>query len=119
MEWAAGWLPGYEGSQPVRIGNAAVGQFQLDVFGEVAAALNRIPPADDEARVPAAAVQAALIDHLCQVCRSRTRGYGRFEESPNIYAFEVMAWVALDRAIKNHEQFDGAGDVNAGRRIAT
>ena len=39
MEWEAGWLPGYEGSRPVRIGNAASEQFQLDVFGEVAAAL--------------------------------------------------------------------------------
>ena len=43
VEWEARWLPGYEGSRPVRIGNAAVGQFQLDVFGEVSAALSRIP----------------------------------------------------------------------------
>ncbi|MEI9977907.1 MAG: glycoside hydrolase family 15 protein [Edaphobacter sp.] len=112
VEWEAGWLPGYEGSQPVRIGNAAVGQFQLDVFGEVAAALNRIPPADDEARVPAAAVQAALIDHLCQVWQEPDQGIWEVRGKPQHFTHsKVMAWVALDRAIKNHEQFDGAGDV--------
>ncbi len=42
-EWEANWLPGYEGSRPVRIGNAAVDQFQIDVFGEVAAALIETP----------------------------------------------------------------------------
>ena len=38
-EWEVDWLPGYEGSRPVRIGNAAAGQFQLDVYGEVMSAL--------------------------------------------------------------------------------
>ena len=38
-EWEVAWLPGYEGSAPVRIGNAGVGQFQLDVYGEVMSAL--------------------------------------------------------------------------------
>ena len=77
VEWEAESLPGYEGSRPVRIGNAAVNQFQLDVFGEVAAALNRIPEAEEEIRLSASAVQAALIDHLCRCRRSRTREYGR------------------------------------------
>src|SRR5665213_644270 len=65
LEWEAPWLPGYENSQPVRIGNAAVGQFQLDVFGEVAAALARTPEAEQSIRVPATALQASLADHLC------------------------------------------------------
>jgi GH15 family glucan-1,4-alpha-glucosidase len=43
VEWEADWLPGYENSKPVRVGNQAAGQFQLDVFGEVASALARMP----------------------------------------------------------------------------
>jgi GH15 family glucan-1,4-alpha-glucosidase len=111
VEWEADWLPGYEGSRPVRIGNAAVNQFQLDVFGEVAAALNRIPPAE-EIRVSASAMQGALIDHLCEVWQEPDRGIWEVRGEPQHFTHsKVMAWVALDRAIKNHEQFDGKGDV--------
>ena len=69
-DWWSGrrsWLPGYENSKPVRIGNAASEQFQLDVFGEVAVALARTPEAEDDMRVPATELEAALIDHLCEV----------------------------------------------------
>jgi len=112
VEWDADWLPGYEGSRPVRIGNAAVNQFQLDVFGEVAAALNRIPPAEEEIRVSASAVQGALIDRLCDVWQEPDRGIWEVRGEPQHFTHsKVMAWVALDRAIKNHEQFDGKGDV--------
>jgi GH15 family glucan-1,4-alpha-glucosidase len=112
VEWEAGWLPGYEGSRPVRIGNAAVDQFQLDVFGEVAAALNRIPPAEEELRVSASAVQAALIDHLCKVWQEPDQGIWEVRGEPQHFTHsKVMAWVALDRAIKNHATLDGAGDV--------
>jgi len=112
VEWEAGWLPGYEGSAPVRIGNAAVEQFQLDVFGEVAAALNRIPPAEEELRVSASAVQAALIDHLCEVWQEPDQGIWEVRGEPQHFTHsKVMAWVALDRAIKTHERFDGAGHV--------
>ena len=62
-----GWLPGYEDSKPVRIGNAASEQFQLDVYGEVVVALGRTPEAEDDLRTPATELEAALIDHLCQV----------------------------------------------------
>jgi len=112
VEWEADWLPGYEASRPVRIGNAAVGQFQLDVFGEVAAALNRIPPADDETRVSASAMQEALIDHLCEVWQEPDQGIWEMRGKPQHFTHsKVMAWVALDRAIKNHENFDGKGNV--------
>jgi GH15 family glucan-1,4-alpha-glucosidase len=112
VEWEADWLPGYEASRPVRIGNAAAGQFQLDVFGEVAAALNRIPPADGETRVSASAMQAALIDHLCKVWQEPDQGIWEMRGKPQHFTHsKVMAWMALDRAIKNHENFDGQGDV--------
>ena len=96
------------------IGNAAVGQFQLDVFGEVAAALIRTPQAKDDIRVSASALQAALIDHLCDVWRQPDKGIWETRGSPKHFTHsKVMAWVALDRAIRYHERFDGGGDLAA------
>jgi GH15 family glucan-1,4-alpha-glucosidase len=112
VEWEADWLPGYENSRPVRIGNAAAGQFQLDVFGEVAAALSRTPQAEDDIRVSATAVQAALINHLCKVWQEPDSGI--WETRGGLKHFthsKVMAWVALDRAIKQYEIADGGGDI--------
>ncbi len=112
LEWVAEWLPGYAGSQPVRIGNAAVNQFQLDVFGEVAAALNRTPQAEDEIRVSATAVQAALIDHLCEVWQEPDQGIWEMRGGAQHFTHsKVMAWVALDRAIKHWERYGGGGDI--------
>jgi len=112
VEWEADWLPGYENSRPVRIGNAAAGQFQLDVFGEVAAALARTPRAEDDIRVPAAAVQAALIDHLCNVWQEPDEGIWETRGGAKHFTHsKVMAWVALDRAIKQYEMYDGGGNI--------
>jgi len=112
VEWEADWLPGYENSAPVRIGNAAAGQFQLDVFGEVAAALSRTPQAEDDIRVSATAVQAALIDHLCKVWQEPDEGIWETRGGAKHFTHsKVMAWVALDRAIKQYERHDGGGDI--------
>jgi GH15 family glucan-1,4-alpha-glucosidase len=113
VEWETDWLPGYEDSLPVRIGNAAANQFQLDVFGEVAAALARTPRADDDdLRVSATSLQASLVDHLCQVWQQPDEGIWETRGGPQHFIHsKVMAWVALDRAIKQHEMYDGKGDV--------
>jgi GH15 family glucan-1,4-alpha-glucosidase len=112
VEWVADWLPGYENSRPVRIGNAAVNQFQLDVFGEVAAALNRLPEATEDIRVSATAVQAQLIDHLCKVWQEPDQGIWETRDGAQHFTHsKVMAWVALDRAIQHHECYGGGGDV--------
>jgi GH15 family glucan-1,4-alpha-glucosidase len=111
VEWEANWLPGYEGSRPVRIGNAAVDQFQLDVFGEVSAALSRTPRAEDEIRVSASSLQAALVNHLCMVWPEPDEGIWETRGRAQHFTHsKVMAWVALDRAIKHHEQY-GSEDV--------
>ena len=100
VEWEADWLPGYEHSRPVRIGNGAATQFQLDVFGEVASALARMPEAEDDIRVPAAEVQIALANHLCEVWRLPDQGIWEVRGGPKHFVHsKVMAWVALDRAI--------------------
>jgi GH15 family glucan-1,4-alpha-glucosidase len=111
-EWTADWLPGYEHSAPVRIGNGAAGQFQLDVYGEVASALTRIPEAEQDIRLSASSLQSALIDHLCQVWEKPDEGIWETRgERRHFTHSKVMAWAALDRAIKSHEQYDGGGDV--------
>jgi GH15 family glucan-1,4-alpha-glucosidase len=112
VEWEAEWLPGYEGSLPVRIGNAAVNQFQLDVFGEVSAALSRTPEAEEEIRLSAGSLQGHLIDHLCNVWQEPDEGIWETRGGARQFTHsKVMAWQALDGAIKHHEQFDGGGDV--------
>ena len=117
VEWEANWLPGYENSGPVRIGNAAVDQFQLDVFGEVSAALSRIPQAEDEIRVSATSMQASLTDHLCKMWENPDEGIWETRGGAQHFTHsKVMAWVALDRAIRHHEQFDGKGDVKRWRK---
>jgi GH15 family glucan-1,4-alpha-glucosidase len=110
-EWEIDWLPGYKNSKPVRVGNAASAQFQLDVFGEVLSALARTPFPDD-IKVSSASLQAQLTDHLCKIWDQpddgiwETRGGRRhFTHS------KVMAWVALDRAIRHYQQYDGGGDI--------
>ncbi len=112
LEWEVDWLPGYENSKPVRIGNAAVGQFQLDVFGEVCAALLKTPEATSDIRVSSTALQASLVDHLCHVWQEPDEGIWETRGGPKQFTHsKVMAWVALDRAIKHHELYDGGGDV--------
>lgn len=109
-EWTADWLPGYEGSKPVRIGNAAVDQFQLDVFGEVLAALARTPEdhEENEIRISARSLQAELVNHLCEIWQQPDEGIWEVRgERRHFTHSKVMAWVALDRAIKLYERFDG------------
>ncbi|MGA8940389.1 MAG: glycoside hydrolase family 15 protein [Acidobacteriaceae bacterium] len=117
VEWQADWLAGYGKSKPVRVGNAASGQFQLDVFGEVAVALARTPAASDDLRTPSMEQEAALIDHLCQVWKQPDEGIWETRGGAKHFVYsKVMAWVALDRAVKQHERFDGAGDVKRWRK---
>jgi GH15 family glucan-1,4-alpha-glucosidase len=117
IEWNADWLRGYEDSLPVRFGNAAAKQFQLDVFGEVATALYNTPEADEDIRVPASKLQASLIDHLCEVWPEPDEGIWETRGGRQQFVHsKVMAWVALDRALKNYERFDGGGDVKRWRK---
>lgn len=120
VEWEAGWLQGYENSRPVRVGNGAVGQFQLDVFGEVAAALARTPEAEDDIKTPAGALQASLVDHLCDVWQEPDEGIWEVRGGRQHFTYsKVMAWVAVDRAIGHYERFDGSGDVERWKQVRT
>ena len=117
QEWTVGWLQGYGNSRPVRVGNAASEQFQLDVFGEVATALSRTPPAEDDLRVPSLELQAALITHLCEIWPQPDEGIWEVRGGRKQFVHsKVMAWVALDHAVKSYKQYDGKGDIKRWRK---
>ena len=117
VEWTADWLPGYEHSKPVRVGNAAADQFQLDVFGEVAAALGRTPDAEDDLKTPSTQLQLSITNHLCQVWDQPDEGIWETRGGRKHFVHsKAMAWVALDRAIKRSDQFEGKADLEGWRR---
>ncbi len=101
-EWEVPWLPGYAGSRPVRVGNDAHGQLQLDVFGEVLDALHQAAEAGladpDGATWPLA---TALVDHLAEIWRQPDDGIWEVRGGRQQFTHsKVMAWVALDRALR-------------------
>ena len=107
LEWEAGWLDGYEGAQPVRIGNAAHAQLQLDVYGELIDAFHQSRMAklklDDEATW---SLERAVLDHLAEVWDQPDHGIWERRGEPRHYVFsKVMTWVAFDRGIKSAETF--------------
>jgi GH15 family glucan-1,4-alpha-glucosidase len=109
-EWEVPWLPGYEGSAPVRVGNQAHEQLQLDVYGEVMDALYQARRGGLERNEAAAAVQLVFLDHLAQVWRDPDESIWEVRGAPRQFTYsKLMAWVAFDRGVKSHEMF-GRGD---------
>ena len=112
------WLPGYEGSAPVRIGNAASGQLQLDVYGEVMDALHVGRKSGLATHEPVWAVQRALLEHLEKVWTEPDSGIWEVRGPPRHFTHsKVMCWVAFDRAVKAVEQFGREGPVERWREI--
>jgi GH15 family glucan-1,4-alpha-glucosidase len=104
-EWEVEWLPGYEGSAPVRIGNAAAGQFQIDVFGEVMSALYESSRSSDSVELPAWELQIELMNYLSDSWRQPDDGIWEVRGPRRHFTHsKVMAWVAIDRAIKTIEE---------------
>ncbi len=100
-EWRAPWLAGYEGSKPVRVGNAAHMQFQLDCYGELMDALTHARRGELQAD-GVWAVQQAVIDHVAKVWRRPDQGVWEVRGRRRHFTFsKVMAWVALDRAVSS------------------
>jgi len=99
-EWEVGWLPGYERSAPVRIGNAAVDQRQLDVYGEVIDALTLARQAGQSFDQHAWALQRQLLDFLEKHWHEPDEGIWEVRGPRRHFVHsKVMAWVAFDRAI--------------------
>ena len=117
-ETELGYLAGYEGSKPVRIGNAAAGQLQIDIYGELLDALYQSRKhglTDDDDDWP---VQITLLEHLETVWTQPDEGIWEIRGAPQHFVYsKVMAWVAFDRAIKTVEEFGLQGPVEKWRRL--
>jgi GH15 family glucan-1,4-alpha-glucosidase len=112
------WLPGYEDSRPVRIGNAAATQLQLDVYGEVMDALHLARRAGLAPDPDAWALQRALVRHLETAWREPDEGIWEVRGPRRHFTHsKVMAWVALDRAIKAVERHGADGPVDRWRQL--
>ncbi|PJG55043.1 glucoamylase [Bradyrhizobium forestalis] len=106
LEWEAGWLRGYEGARPVRIGNAAHAQLQLDVYGELIDALHQSRMAKLKLDEQSWALECAVLNHLAEVWDRPDHGIWERRGQPKHYVFsKVMTWVAFDRGIKSAETF--------------
>ena len=117
-EYELGWLKGYEDSRPVRIGNSAHTQVQLDVYGEVMDGLytarrHGIRPNDDSW-----SVQRKLLAYLQDHWRDKGRGIWEMRGPPRHFTHsKVMAWAAFDRGVKAVENFDLDGEVEHWRAL--
>ena len=118
-EFEMTWLPGYLGSKPVRIGNAASDQKQLDVYGEVMDALYHAEELGLEAESRAWAIQTKLLDHLESQWREPDNGIWEVRGPRRHFTHsKVMAWLAADRAARAvHSHADGS--VDRWRRLRT
>ncbi len=112
------WLPGYEGAAPVRIGNAAHRQLQLDIFGEVLDAFHVARREGLAADENAWRVQRALVDHLETIWTEPDEGIWEVRGPRRHFTHsKVMAWVAFDRAVKGVERLGLGGPVERWRRL--
>lgn len=117
-EFELPWLPGYEGSLPVRIGNAAHSQFQLDVFGEVLDCLHLGRYYGQQNGTTDWRIELELLARLENVWREPDEGIWEVRGPRRHFTHsKVMAWVAFDRAVKDVERFGLEGPVDRWRAL--
>jgi GH15 family glucan-1,4-alpha-glucosidase len=115
-EYEIPWLAGYENSKPVRVGNAASNQFQLDVYGEVLAAMYVAHRAGIENDETEWHLQIELMRFLETKWRDPDEGIWEVRGGPQQFTHsKMMAWLAFDRAVKLIEHCDCAADENLER----
>jgi GH15 family glucan-1,4-alpha-glucosidase len=106
LEWEAGWLPGYEGAGPVRVGNAAHAQVQLDVYGELIDAFHQSRMAKLQLDEGSWALECTVLEHLAEQWDQPDHGiWERRGDGKHYVSSKVMTWVAFDRGIKSAERF--------------
>jgi GH15 family glucan-1,4-alpha-glucosidase len=106
LEWEAGWLDGYEGAKPVRVGNAAHAQLQLDVYGELIDALHQSRMAKLKLNEVSWGLECTVLEHLAGIWDHPDHGiWERRGEARHYVLSKVMTWVAFDRGIKSAEKF--------------
>jgi GH15 family glucan-1,4-alpha-glucosidase len=106
LEWEADWLLGYEDARPVRVGNAAHAQLQLDVYGELIDAFHQSRVANLKLDDESWALECAVLGHLEEVWDQPDHGiWERRGDGKHYVSSKVMTWVAFDRGIKSAEKF--------------
>jgi GH15 family glucan-1,4-alpha-glucosidase len=118
VEWEVGWLPGYENSRPVRIGNAASNQVQLDIYGEMLdcffhAQRSMNAHGEDDFRV-----LVLLLEHLETIWQEPDEGIWETRGGARQFTHsKVMAWVAFDRAVKLAERLNYKAPLDRWRQV--
>jgi GH15 family glucan-1,4-alpha-glucosidase len=116
-EYIADWLPGYDGN-PVRIGNAAAEQFQLDVYGEVMDALHQGRRSGLKRDDPSWGLQVKLMEFVEEHWSDTDEGIWEVRGGSKHFTHsKLMAWVAADRAVKAVEDFGLAGEARRWRAL--
>ncbi|MGA7485478.1 MAG: glycoside hydrolase family 15 protein [Xanthobacteraceae bacterium] len=106
------WLPGYQGARPVRVGNAASDQLQLDIYGEMMDALYQARRGGLGPLQAGLGLQRAMLDHLAEIWREPDEGIWEIRGERQHFTYsKVMAWVAFDRAVRLAEEFGLEGPV--------
>jgi GH15 family glucan-1,4-alpha-glucosidase len=118
LEWQADWLPGYLGAKPVRIGNAASQQLQLDVYGEIMAALHLSRAGGLAMPESAWALQINMLEHLENIWQQPDEGIWEVRGGRQQFVqSKIMVWVAFDRAVKDIETYGLPGPVEHWRTL--
>jgi GH15 family glucan-1,4-alpha-glucosidase len=117
-EWELKNLPGYEGSKPVRIGNAAAEQLQLDIYGEIVSMLHYARGEKLLNHGPNIALEWNLLNHLAGIWREPDEGIWEVRGPRRQFTHsKVMCWYAFDSAIKSCERFDLKGPLDRWREV--
>jgi GH15 family glucan-1,4-alpha-glucosidase len=115
-EWEVAWLPGYDKSSPVRVGNAAHTQLQLDVYGELMDALHHARQGGLASSESGWTLQQGVLEHLEEVWPKMDCGIWEVRGGARHFTFsKIMAWVAFDRAVKSAEAFNLDGPLDRWR----
>jgi len=118
LEYELDWLTGYEGSRPVRVGNGAVAQVQVDVFGEVMDSLQLTRHSGIGSDRDAWALQRALVRRLESIWREPDEGIWEVRGPRRHFVHsKVLAWVAFDRAVRAVEEAGLPGPVDRWRQV--
>ena len=118
LEWEAAWLPGYEGAQPVRVGNAAHVQLQLDVYGELVDAFHQSRMAKLKLDDGSWALECVVLEHLAEEWDRPDHGiWERRGDGKHYVSSKVMTWVAFDRGIKSAETFGFEAPLDKWRKL--
>jgi carbohydrate kinase (thermoresistant glucokinase family) len=118
IEWEVPWLPGYQGSAPVRVGNAASAQLQLDVYGELIDAIYQGRTLSLAPIGSGWALQRKLVEHLEQIWGQPDDGIWEVRGGRRHFTFsKIMAWVALDRTVRDAERFKFQAPLESWRKL--